>query len=130
MHLREMKQLQKLLLNETNELWTMINTIDSEFIRIICDPDMTVTDFNDRALECFGMTNKQLAGMKITDIMPPEELPAFEEDWKKILEGEIVKGKGERTCSSGTERIWYMYSPLKDISGTIGKVMILKQIIC
>jgi PAS domain S-box-containing protein len=126
---REIQQMHELAENEKFELKAIINAIDESFLRVTYDIDMDMLELNDYTVECFGVPREKLIGAKITDKMPAEEVGSFRKQWKKMLEGEIIKGEGERMFRNGVERIWYIYTPIIDTTGKTCKVMMMGQVI-
>jgi PAS domain S-box-containing protein len=125
----EMQKMQDAIEKEKFEMQAMINSIDSTFIRVTYDVDMNIMDLNDHSVKLYGTSREKLLGTKITAMMSPEEVEDFTKNWNEMLKGEIIRGEGDRLTVNGILRVWYMYSPIKDVSGKICKVMMIGQVI-
>jgi PAS domain S-box-containing protein len=122
-----MRKHEEMIQNEKFELQAVMDSIDREFFRVTYDVDLTMIDMNDFTLKEFGYPRDKVIGTKITDKMPPEEVAAFKKTWKEILDGKIVKGEGDRVTANGIRHIWYLYTPVKDITGKTCKVLMIGQ---
>ncbi len=123
--LAKMQSIQDTLEDEKFEIQSVMNAVDDVFMRITYDADMTLLDINDSCLELHGATREQMIGIKLTDKMNPKDIPAFRKNWDKVLAGETFKGEGIRKTRNGDKHVWYMYSPIKDASGKVHKVLML-----
>ena len=125
----EMETMQIAIQNEKSSLQAVMNAVDSTLLRVTYDVDCAMIDINDYTVAQYGVPREQLLGKKITDKMPPEEVAAFKASWEKMLNGEPMKGEGNRMVAAGIKRIWYIYSPIMDTSGKAAKVLMIGQII-
>jgi methyl-accepting chemotaxis protein len=124
-----MEEIQENLKDEKFEVQSVMNAVDNVFIRITYATDMTLLDINDAALDFHGTTRDQMIGIKLTAKMNPADVPAFEANWNKVLAGETFKGEGVRKSNGVDKHVWYMYSPIKDASGRVHKVLMLGRFI-
>ncbi len=123
--LAKMQNIQDSLEDEKLEIQSVMDAVDSVFMRITYDIDMTLLDINDACLEFHGTTRDKMVGIKLTDKMPKKDIPEFKKNWAKVLAGETFKGDGVRQTQNGDKHVWYMYSPIKDASGKVYKVLML-----
>ncbi len=123
--LTKMQDIQDILADEKFEIQSVMDAVDNVFIRITYAADMTLLDINEAALDFHGTTREQMIGIKLTAKMNPADIPAFQANWNKVLAGETFKGEGVRKSNRGDKRVWYMYSPIKDASGKVHKVLML-----
>ncbi|MDR1171914.1 MAG: GAF domain-containing protein [Bacteroidales bacterium] len=124
-----MEEIQEKLKNEKYEVQSVMNAVDHIFIRITYGTDMTLLDINDAALDFHEATRDQMVGIKLTAKMNPADVPAFEANWAKVLAGETFTGEGIRKSNGVDKRVWYMYSPIKDASEKVHKVLMLGRFI-
>ncbi|MDR1154943.1 MAG: GAF domain-containing protein [Bacteroidales bacterium] len=120
-----MEEIQEKLKDEKYEVQSVMNAVDNLFIRITYGTDMTLLDINDAALDFHETTRDQIVGIKLTAKMNPADVPAFKANWAKVLAGETFKGEGIRKSNGVDRRVWYMYSPIKDASEKVYKVLML-----
>ncbi len=123
--LAEMQEIQNKLEDEKYEVQSVMDAVDDVFMRITYDTDMTLLDINETCLKFHGTTREEMIGIKLAAKMNPKDIPAFEANWARVLAGETFKGDGVRKTHDGDKHVWYMYSPIKDASGKVHKVLML-----
>ena len=121
----QMKNLQETLQNEKHEIQSVLNAVDHVLLRATYDADMTTLDMNNFTLDFFGHSREQMLGVKLTDNMRHEDIPAFRENWAKMLNGRPFEEEGV----INERRVWYSYSPMKDAKGNVAKVLMLGRFV-
>ena len=92
----------------------------SPFALAIHDRDLLCLRINDRMCEMFGLTEDELRGRRLTDILPGPQYDALERHMRQVLDtGEPVHRETYRRVPGETrERAWSIsVSPLKDQAG-------------
>ena len=99
----------------------------SPFALAIHDRDMLGLRVNDRMCQMFGLTEDELRGRRLTDVLPGPQYDAIERYMRQVLDtGESVqRSTYRRVPGEARERAWSVsVSPLKDRAGRTQAVWI------
>ena len=99
----------------------------SPFALAIHDRDMLGLRVNDRMCQMFGLTEDELRGRRLTDVLPGPQYDAIERYMRQVLDtGESVqRSTYRRVPGEARERAWSVsVSPLKDQAGRTQAVWI------
>ena len=99
----------------------------SPFALAIHDRDLLCVRVNDRMCQMFGLTEDQLRGRRLTDVLPGPQYGALEHYMRQVLDtGEPTQRETYRRVPGETsERAWSVsVSPLKDQAGLTQAVWI------
>ena len=99
----------------------------SPFALAIHDSDLLCVRVNDRMCQMFGLTEDQLRGRRLTDVLPGPQYGALERYMRQVLDtGEPTHRETYRRVPGETrERAWSVsVSPLKDQAGRTQAVWI------
>jgi len=96
-----LKKLENQALRLSNEKYQDLfeNANDAIFI---VDADLNYAEVNSKAVELFGYSKEEFLNMKITDVIPPEQVPKSIEEFKKLRNrGIYEKFEGKQRTKDG-----------------------------
>jgi PAS domain S-box-containing protein len=86
-----------------------IRRLDTLFVSCTVKPDGTIVSVNEKFTKLYGYSTDEVIDLDIRSFILAEMSDAFEADWKKCLEGEIVERLAYRKTSQGQALNLYEY---------------------
>jgi PAS domain S-box-containing protein len=95
----------------------------------VCDlRTLEILEVNDQFIASYGWTREELRHMRLTDIRPPEDLPAFREHFKKRQTGKPFTGESRHQRQNGEVIDVMIYASPLEYQGREAAVVVAQDI--
>ncbi|MCC5928275.1 MAG: GAF domain-containing protein [Cyclobacteriaceae bacterium] len=127
-NMEELQATQEEMARKTAESIFIEQSVDKSMLRVTLQTDTKIKNANTRFRESFNISPGQYDIMKITDFLMETDIPAFEELWNDILQGNAVNSDFNFIDNQNQQKSLFLsLNPQIDRNGKIKQVLLIGQ---
>lgn len=108
------------------EMSGILQAIDNTVMKAEFNIESTLINANEKYLDTLGYSLDEIKGQDISMFISSEELEAYNKTWEQVVRGKSYSGIVKALNKKGRD-VWLLmsYTPVKDVSGKVQKVLYL-----